>query len=180
MSCIDFSPDGKWIVIGEAFVKAKVYTAKVELLDAVAGQEVRALATHHWEVESVAFSQDGKWLASCNWDRKVRVMEFPSGNQVREFESASKPVCVAISPDSKVIASGGSEPGRDAVGSRGRERNPAPHRADQPHFERRLQPGWPAPGFRQRRRLRAHLECFHGSVPLHSFRPRGRGDVRGL
>jgi WD40 repeat protein len=107
VSCIAFSPDGKWIVIGEAFVKAKVYTGKVELLDAVRGQEVRALATHHWEVERVAFSRDGKWLASCNWDRKVRVMEFPSGNQVREFESASKPRCVAISPDCRVIASGG-------------------------------------------------------------------------
>lgn len=107
VSCIAFSPDGKWIVIGEAFVKAKVYTGKVELLDAVAGQEVRALATHHWEVESVAFSRDGKLLVSSNWDRKVRVMEFPSGNQVRDFESASKPRSVAISPDSKVIASGG-------------------------------------------------------------------------
>jgi WD40 repeat protein len=106
VSCIDFSPDGKWIAIGEAFVKAKIYTAKIELLDAVAGREVRALATHHWEVESVAFSRDGKLLVSSNWDRKVRVMEFPAGNQVREFESASKPVCVAISPDSKVIACG--------------------------------------------------------------------------
>ena len=107
VSCIAYSPDGKWIVIGEAFVKAKVYTGKVELLDAVAGQEVRALATHHWEVESVAFSRDGQWLASSNWDRKVRVMEFPSGNPVRDFESPSKPSAVAISPDAKVIASGG-------------------------------------------------------------------------
>ena len=110
VSCIAFSPDGKWIVIGEAFVKAKVYTAKVELLDAVAGKEVRALVTHHWEVESLAFSRDGKLLVSSNWDRKVRVMEFPGGNQVRDFESESKPVCVAISPDSKVIASGDLSP----------------------------------------------------------------------
>ena len=110
VSCIAFSPDGKWIVVGEAFVKAKVYTAKVELLDAVAGQEVRPLVTHHWEVESVAFSRDGKLLVSSNWDRKVRVFEFPSGKQVREFESTSKPVCVAISPDSKVIAAGDLSP----------------------------------------------------------------------
>jgi WD40 repeat protein len=109
VSCIAFSPDGKWMVIGEAFTKAEIFTGKVELLDAVAGQEVRALATHHWEVESVAFNRDGHWLASSNWDRKVRMMEFPSGIQVREFESASKPRCVAISPDSKVIASGGTD-----------------------------------------------------------------------
>jgi len=110
VSCMAFSPDGNWIVVGEDFTKAEVFTGKIELLDAVAGQEVRALATHHWEVESVAFSRDGKWLASSNWDRKVRVMEFPSGNQGREFESPSKPHCVAISPDSKVIASGDLSP----------------------------------------------------------------------
>jgi hypothetical protein len=109
VSCMAFSPGGKWIVMGEGFTRAKVYTGRIELLDAVAGREVRALATHHWEVESVAISRDGRWLASSNWDRKVRLMEFPSGNQVREFESASKPRCVAISPDSKVIASGGSD-----------------------------------------------------------------------
>jgi WD40 repeat protein len=108
--CIAFSPDGKWIVVGEDFTKAGVFTSKVELLDVVAGQEVRALATHHWEVESLAFSRDGKLLVSSNWDRKVRVFEFPSGNQIGDFESPSKPVCVAISPDSKVIAAGDLSP----------------------------------------------------------------------
>ena len=129
VSCIAFSPDGKWIVVGEDFTKAEVFTGKVELLDAAAGREVRALSTHHWEVESVAFSRDGHWLASSNWDREVRVMEFPSGNQVREFESPSKPRCVAISPDSKVIASGGSGLHRVALGSRERQGTPPPHRA---------------------------------------------------
>jgi WD40 repeat protein len=109
VSCMAFSPDGKWIVVGEDFTRAEIFTGKIELLDAVRGQVVRALATHHWEVESVAFSQDGRWLASSNWDRKVRVMEFPSGKQAREFASPSKPRCVAISPDSKVIASCGSD-----------------------------------------------------------------------
>jgi WD40 repeat protein len=107
VSCIDLSPDGKWIVVGEAFVAAKIYTAKVELLDVTEGKEVRALVTHHWEVTKVAFSRDGQWLATTNWDRKVRLMEFPSGNQVRDYESASKPRAVAISPDARLIASGG-------------------------------------------------------------------------
>lgn len=109
VSCMALSPDGKWIVLGEDFTKAEIFTGKVELLDAVAGRDVRALATHHWEVEGMAFSQDGRWLVSSSWDRKVRVMEFPSGNQVREFENPSKPYGVAISPDSKIIASGGMD-----------------------------------------------------------------------
>ena len=109
VTCVAFSPDGIWFVVGEDFSKAEVFTGKIALLDATAGREVRALATHHWEVESLGFSLDGHWLVSSNWDRKVRVIEFPSGNQVHKFESPSKPRCAAISPDSKVVASGGSD-----------------------------------------------------------------------
>jgi WD40 repeat protein len=110
VSGVDFSPDGKWIVVGEGFVTSKViYTGKVELLDAAEGQDVRTLATHHWEVVRLALSRDGNSLASCNWDRKVRIMEFPSGKPVGEYESTSKPLSVAISPDSKIIASGGMD-----------------------------------------------------------------------
>jgi len=105
--CLAYSPDGKWLAVGEGFSKAKVYTGKVELLDAVAGQEVRALTVHHWGVNSVAFSRDSHWLVSGNHDKKVRVLEFPAGTEVGDFEGQSKPVySVAISPDSQMIASG--------------------------------------------------------------------------
>jgi len=106
VSCMTFSRDGKWIVVSEFFVKAKVYTSKAELLDPAAGQEVRTLVSHHWEVDGVAISRDGRWFATSNWDRKVRLLEFPSGKDVRDFESAAKPRCVALSPDGKIIASG--------------------------------------------------------------------------
>lgn len=109
VTCIAFSPDGKWIAVGDGFSKSEIFTGKIELIDAGEGHAVRALATHHWEVESLAFSVDGRWLVSSNWDSKVRVIDFPSGKQVREFECASKPGCAAVSPDSKVVASGGSD-----------------------------------------------------------------------
>ena len=109
VSAIAFSPDGKWLVVGESFTKTEIFTAKIELLNAATGREDRTLTTHHWEVESLAFSRDGKWLVSSNWDRAVRLQEFPSGNQAREFESPSKPRCAAISPDAKQVASGGAD-----------------------------------------------------------------------
>jgi dipeptidyl aminopeptidase/acylaminoacyl peptidase len=108
-TCMAFSPDGKWIAVGEGISKAEIFAGRIELVDAGEGHAVRALATHHWEVESLAFSVDGRWLVSSNWDSKVRVIEFPSGKQVREFESASKPGCAAISPDSRLVASGDSD-----------------------------------------------------------------------
>ncbi len=105
--CLAYSPDGRWLAVGEGFSKAKIYTGKVELLDAVAGQEVRALTVHHWGVNGVAFSRDGHWLVSGNHDKKVRLLEFPAGTEVRDFEGQSKPVYgVAISPDAQTIASG--------------------------------------------------------------------------
>lgn len=109
VSCLAFSPDGKWIVTGEDFIKAEIFTGKIALIDVAAGREVRTLATHHWEVESLAFSQDGRWLVSSDWDRKVRALEFPSGDLRREFESPSKPRCAVITADGKVLASGGED-----------------------------------------------------------------------
>ncbi len=111
VTCIAVSPDGKWIVVGESFVRAKIYIAKVELFDADATKELRSLVTHHYEVESVAFSRDGKFLVSSNWDQEVRVFDFPAGNQVQSFKAQSKPVCVAISPDSKIVVAGDLGPG---------------------------------------------------------------------
>ena len=110
VSCLDFSRDGKWIVVGEGFVTAGVmYTAKIELLDVAAHQDARALATHHWEIVKVAFSDDGRLLANCGWDRKVRVLELPSGRQLNEFEYPGKPLALALSPDARLVAAGGED-----------------------------------------------------------------------
>ena len=109
VTCLTASPDGNWLAVGEDFSRAEVFTSKIDLIDAATGNEVRALSTHHWEVESVAFSRDGRWVVSSNWDGKVRVLEFPSGSEAREFEAGFKPRCAAISADAKIVAAGGSE-----------------------------------------------------------------------
>jgi len=105
-----YSEDGKWIAVGEGFTKAAlVYTGKVELLDAVGGEDVRTLTVHHWGVSGVAFSRDGQWLVTNNWDKKIRVLEFPAGREVRVIAGQFRPLCVAISPDATLIASGGTD-----------------------------------------------------------------------
>jgi WD40 repeat protein len=58
-------------------------------------------------VNSVAFSPDGKTLASGSLDQTVRLWEVATGKEILKFEGHQDPVCsVAFSPDGRHLASG--------------------------------------------------------------------------
>jgi WD40 repeat protein len=64
------------------------------------------LKGHTALVYNIAFSPDGKILASAGFDNKVKLWEFPSGKELRTIDGHTGPVyCVAFSPDGKTIAS---------------------------------------------------------------------------
>jgi WD40 repeat protein len=54
---------------------ASAVDAVVKLWDSVTGREVLNLPGHTGRVNSVAFSPDGRRLATGNWDRTVKVWE---------------------------------------------------------------------------------------------------------
>ncbi|MCP4372529.1 MAG: hypothetical protein GY797_31150, partial [Deltaproteobacteria bacterium] len=61
-------------------------------------------------VRSVAFSPDGKFLASGSYDNTVRLWEVSTGEQLRELTGHSDSVwSVAFSPDGKFLASGSDD-----------------------------------------------------------------------
>jgi WD40 repeat protein len=65
---------------------------------------------HGQEINSAAFSPDGKFLATASRDRGVKIWDLANGHEALHYRGHGDLVrCVAYSPDGKLIASGGGE-----------------------------------------------------------------------
>jgi WD40 repeat protein len=121
VSCVAFSPDGKRLAGGDGLgsslslpsrPNAKSVPGVVKVWDAQTGRELLSLEGHPHRVVKVAFSPNGKRLASVSVDNTVKVWDAQTG---RELFSITPKMArggvytgVAFSPDGKRLATGGT------------------------------------------------------------------------
>jgi predicted NACHT family NTPase len=72
-------------------------------------QPVRTLTGHTDWVTSVAFSPDGRLLASGSFDKTIELWEVATGSEVDTLGPTGYVVSVAFSPDGRLLASGSSD-----------------------------------------------------------------------
>ena len=70
------------------------------------GETLKVLYGHSDDVYSLAFSPDGKIIASGSYDNTIRLWDVASGKCLRELRDYWGIRSVAFSPDGKILASG--------------------------------------------------------------------------
>jgi WD40 repeat protein len=121
VNAVAFSPDGNRIASASGLFNYQIASAggeftnasktgEVKLWDVATGQETLALRGHTGPVYGVAFSPDGRRLASAGYDWTVRMWDGATGQETLTLRGHTAPVMsVAFSPDGSRLASSGDQ-----------------------------------------------------------------------
>jgi WD40 repeat protein len=111
-TALAFSRDGRFLAVasGVSGVGGQIRLYPVGPDGNPAAQPARVLTGHADLIHDLAFSPDGKLLASCGYDKLIKVWDTASGKEVRTLREHSDSVyAVAFSPDGKLLASAAAD-----------------------------------------------------------------------
>jgi WD40 repeat protein len=103
---VAFSPDGQQVIAGGVDSRIRVWrispTAKEGTNDLV-----ESLFAHDGPIVRLAYSRDGRWIASSSEDRTIKIWDAARFTQVEKLADQSDwTTALAISPDNKTLAAG--------------------------------------------------------------------------
>lgn len=102
VTALDFSADGTRLVSGGADRKVKIW-------DAATGKELLSIDDHPSVVAAVAFRSDGKQIAVGSIDQTITLYDPAGKRQQRWTAHGNAVTCLAYSPNSQLLASGGAD-----------------------------------------------------------------------
>ncbi len=103
VSAVDFSPDGKRLLIG-------TWDDTARLWDAGSGAQLQPLQGHTGDVRGVTFSPDGQWIVTAARDGTARIWQTANGlefHRLTGHKGGIRPV--VFSADGRWIVTGGDD-----------------------------------------------------------------------